>query len=59
VRKGDVVDVSAIEGQLAVTLKAMAMENGAQGDVITVRNLDSKKNITAFVIDENHVQVRF
>jgi flagella basal body P-ring formation protein FlgA len=59
VRKGDVVEVSAVEGQLAITLKAMAMENGAQGDAITVRNMDSKKNITAFVIDENHVQVRF
>jgi flagella basal body P-ring formation protein FlgA len=59
VRKGDLVEVSATEGQLAVTMKAQAMENGAQGDAVTVRNLDSKKNFTAFVVDENRVQVRF
>jgi len=59
VRKGDLVEVAAAEGSLVVTMKALAMENGAQGDAVTVRNLDSQKNFTAFVVDANRVQVRF
>ena len=59
VRKGDVVEVSAAEGRLLVTLKALALENGAQGDTITVRNPESQKNFAAVVINENRVQVRF
>jgi len=59
VRKGDVVEVSATDGQLVVTMKGVAMQNGAQGEVVTVRNPDSRKDFSAFVIDENRVQVRF
>ena len=59
VKKGDVVEVSASEGQLLVTMKALAMENGAQGDTVTVRNPESQKNFAAVVVDENRVQVRF
>jgi flagella basal body P-ring formation protein FlgA len=40
-------------------MKALAMENGAQGDVVTVRNPESRKDFAAQVIDENRVQVRF
>lgn len=59
VRKGEVVEVSATDGQLNVVMKALAMQNGAQGEIVTVRNLDSKRDFSAFVIDENRVQVRF
>lgn len=59
VRKGELVEVSAAEGQLSITMKALAMQNGAQGEAVTVRNLESRKDFTAFVVDENHVQVRF
>ncbi len=59
VKKGDLVEVSATEGQLIVTMKALAMENGAQGDTVTVRNPESRKDFAAMVIDENRVQVRF
>jgi flagellar basal body P-ring formation protein FlgA len=59
VKKGAIVEVSAIEGQLMVTLKGLAMENGAQGDTVTVRNPESQKSFAAVVVDENHVQVRF
>ncbi|WP_415908234.1 flagellar basal body P-ring formation chaperone FlgA [Oleiharenicola sp. Vm1] len=59
VKKGEMVEVSAADGMLVVTMKALAMQNGAQGEVVTVRNLDSKKDFSAFVIDENRVQVRF
>lgn len=59
VKKGNVVEVSANSGLLLVTMKALAMENGAQGDTVTVRNPVSLKNFAAVVVDENRVQVRF
>jgi flagella basal body P-ring formation protein FlgA len=59
VKKGDLVEVSASEGRLLVTMKALAMENGAQGDTVTVRNPESQRNFAAVVVDENRVQVRF
>ena len=58
-RKGDLVDVTASEGALSISMKALAMQNGAQGEAVTVRNLDSRKDFTAIVVDENHVQIRF
>jgi flagella basal body P-ring formation protein FlgA len=59
VRKGDMVEVSAAEGNLSITMKAIALQSGAQGEAVTLRNLESRKDFTAFVVDENHVQVRF
>jgi flagella basal body P-ring formation protein FlgA len=59
VRKGELVEVSAVDGLLLVTLKALAMENGAQGEIVTLRNPESRKNFSAIVVDENRVQVRF
>jgi flagellar basal body P-ring formation protein FlgA len=59
VRKGHLVEVSAADGMLSITMKALAMENGAQGDTVTVRNPESRKDFAALVVDENHVQVRF
>ncbi len=59
VRKGDLVEVSVAEGQLTVTMKALAMESGAQGDVVTLRNPESRKDFVAVVTHENRVQVRF
>lgn len=59
VRKGDLVEVSAADGPLSITMKALALQSGANGEAVTVRNLESRKDFTAFVIDENRVQVRF
>lgn len=59
VRKGDLIEVSATEGQLIITMKALAMESGAKGDVVTVRNPVSRKDFVAVVTHENRVQVRF
>jgi flagellar basal body P-ring formation protein FlgA len=58
VKKGDIVEVSASEGLLRVTLKALALQNGALGDVVTVRNPESLKVIPAQVVGENRVEVR-
>ncbi len=59
VRKGELVEVAAGDGLLLITMKAVAMENGARGDTIVLRNPESRKNFPGLVIHENRVQVRF
>ena len=59
VRKGQVVQVVAQQGTLTVSMKAIALENGATGDLIRLRNLDSRKDFNAQVINETKVQVHF
>lgn len=59
VKKGNVVEVSAGDGQLLITMKALALENGAEGEMVTVRNQESRRDFAAMVVDENRVQVRF
>ncbi len=59
VHKGDMVEVFAVDGMLLVRMKAVAMSSGAQGETVTVRNPDSRKEFTALVTDENRVKVQF
>ncbi len=59
VRKGDLVEVAAIDGLLQVTMKGLALENGAQGDTVSIRNPESKKDFAAQVVAENRVQIHF
>lgn len=59
VRKGEVVEVVASEGRLFLSMKALSLQAGARGDLITVRNLESLKDISGQVIDEHRVEVRF
>jgi len=59
VRKGDVVEVAAVDGMLQVTMKGLAMESGAQGDTVTIRNPESHCDFTAQVVAQNRVQIRF
>ncbi len=59
VRKGGLVEVRAVDGPMVVTMKALALESGAQGETITVRNPESRRDFPAVIIDENHVQINF
>lgn len=59
VHKGDSVEVVASEGALTITMKAIALDSGAEGDTVSVRNPDSKKIFSALVTDEKRVQVQF
>jgi flagella basal body P-ring formation protein FlgA len=59
IRKGQIVEVAAIDGTLTITTKALAMENGAAGDTVKLRNLESKKDFSALVVAEARAQVRF
>jgi flagella basal body P-ring formation protein FlgA len=59
IRKGQIVEVSAVDGMLTITTKAMAMENGAAGDTVRLRNLESKRDFSALVVADARAQVRF
>jgi len=59
VRKGQLVDVVANEGLLSISMKGQATRSAALGEVVVVRNLESKREFSAEVIDENKVRVRF
>ena len=59
IRKGQVVDVVARRGQLAISMKALALESGAGGALIKLRNMESQKTFTAQILNDNKVQVHF
>ena len=59
VRKGAVVEVVAGDGKLSISMKGMAMGTGGMGDAITVRNMDTRKDFQARVVDRNSVRVTF
>ncbi|MEZ5277749.1 MAG: flagellar basal body P-ring formation chaperone FlgA [Opitutaceae bacterium] len=59
VRKGELVDVVVRDGILSISMKALAVNTGSLGDVVAVRNLESKREFPAEVIDEKTVQVSF
>jgi flagellar basal body P-ring formation protein FlgA len=59
VRKGHIVDVVAQEGLLTVSMKGQATRSGALGEVVVIRNLESKREFSAEVIDEDKVRVHF
>lgn len=59
IRKGKVVDMLAQEGSMRITTKGMVLQNGLINDFVTVKNLQSKRDIQAQIIDENTVKVYF
>lgn len=59
IRKGRVVEVVAQQGQLAISMKALALESGASGDLIKLRNLESRKEFSGQILNENKVEVHF
>lgn len=59
VHKGQIIEVAAIDGAMTVTTRALAMENGAAGDTIKVRNTTSNRDFTASVVADARAEVRF
>jgi flagella basal body P-ring formation protein FlgA len=59
VRKGQMVEVVAKQGLLAISMKALALEGGAAGALIKLRNLESHKEFSGQIINESQVQVQF
>lgn len=59
VRKGDTIDVSAINGPLTVTVKAVAVQSGGKGETVLVRNLETRKEFSAVVVDDGRAEINF
>lgn len=59
VRKGQVVDVVAVEGFMHISMKGVALENGARDEFVSVRNLSSRKDFQGQVRSENRGEVYF
>ncbi len=59
VKNGQLVTIIAENGAMRVTATGKAMNSGAEGDLVTVRNLSSNKDIPARVVDADTVKVDF
>jgi flagellar basal body P-ring formation protein FlgA len=59
VHRGQMVEVQAGSGTLLVTIKALAMQDGAHGETVRLRNIESKRDFAAKVTAENRAEVRF
>ena len=57
VKRGAVVDLIYSKGNLRMTTKAEALSDGAPGETISVRNLQTKKQVFATVKDGNTVEI--
>jgi flagella basal body P-ring formation protein FlgA len=59
IKRGDLVTILAKSGQIRVSVTGKARGAGALGDVIKVKNMMSRREINARIINENEVQVEF
>lgn len=59
VQRGSRIDVVAVDGSLTITMKALAMQSGALGETIVVRNTESRRDFSAVVSAENQARVTF
>ena len=57
IRKGDSVVIRAVAGGLVVRMKGLALQEGAIGKQIRVRNVQSRRIIRAIVIGPGQVEV--
>lgn len=59
VQRGSLVTILAETGRISVTVPGELRGSGARGEVVRVKNLMSRREIMARVVDENTVQVVF
>jgi len=59
VQRGERIEILATDGALTITMKGQALQNGALGETILVRNPDSRRDFTATVSGENQARVAF
>jgi flagellar basal body P-ring formation protein FlgA len=59
VRRGQPMEVVASDGALTITLQAIALQDAARGEMVRVRNPDSKKEFVAKVVSESRATIHF
>jgi len=57
IKRGDPVTIVYRQEGIRLSTRGEAKENGAQGERVRIRNIDSKKNILCQVIDAQTVEV--
>jgi flagella basal body P-ring formation protein FlgA len=57
INKGQIIDVFASGNGIFVTMKGLALEDGVAGSLVKVKNLSSKKEFLAKVLNESSVKV--
>jgi len=57
IKKGDLITVFTKKGNIKIETKAVAVQNGNQGDLLKISVKDSKKIITGKIINKNFVEV--
>ena len=58
VRRGEQLNIVYESGILRIHAKAEAMKDGAVGEIITVKNLDSKKVLRARIVSAGRAEVQ-
>ncbi|WP_221030237.1 flagellar basal body P-ring formation chaperone FlgA [Actomonas aquatica] len=59
VRKGQMIEVAAVDGTLAITMKALALQDGLAGELVRVRNTESRREFAAVVTAQGQAEVHF
>jgi flagella basal body P-ring formation protein FlgA len=59
IKRGDNVEIILKTSNIIIRTTGEAMQNGSEGAVIRVKNISTKRDITAKVIDSNTVKVGF
>lgn len=58
VSRGEPITIEFTQGILTLTAKGRALEDGAKGDMIRVKNMDSSRTVDAIVTASNQVTVK-
>lgn len=59
IKRGAKVVMTFRKGNLTISAEGNALSDGAKGDIIQIRNIQSKKTVSGRVIAPNHVEVEF
>ena len=59
VRKRQMIEVAALDGTLAITMKALALQDGLAGELVRVRNTESRREFAAVVTAQGQAVVHF
>ena len=57
VRRGQLVDAQFVDGAMTISLKVEVLENGAPGQLVRVRNVQSRREFKGKVQDEHRIAV--
>ena len=57
IHRGQVADARLEDGTLSITLKVVALEDGAPGQIIQLRNPASQRSLTGKVVDDQNISI--